>query len=283
MRTPKISVLLCVYNPDRGQLLSAVNSMIDQTFADWEMILYDDGSHKKYDDIIYEVSCLDERIRYIKNFTHHSLAFGLNQCLKLASGDYIARMDGDDISHPNRLKKQFIFLEKHPQYMWVGSNIIQIGEKGEVWGIHVYPKVPQSKDFLKYSPYAHSAVVMRRELILKHGAYVNGEKDFRGEDYELFMRLHAEGEQGYNLQEPLLYYRESVQSYYKYSIRYSIQEAGIRWRGFCNLKILNPYTLLYVVKPIIRYLVPNKLIYIWKRQRGKQDLRKWYRGEGGRS
>lgn len=76
---PRISVLLCVHNPDKKELYQAVQSVIVQTFEDWEMILYDDGSDEAYEVFIYEISCLDARIRYVRNPVHHSLAYGLNQ------------------------------------------------------------------------------------------------------------------------------------------------------------------------------------------------------------
>ena len=264
MGEPLVSVLLCVYNPNKEQFREAVNSIIGQTFKHWEMILYDDGSDKEYKNFIHEVSCLDERIQYLRNESHHSLAYGLNESMKLAKGKYLARMDADDISHPRRFEKQFQFLEEHTLFMWVGSNISLIDAKGKNWGERQYPKVPREKDFLKYSPYAHPSIMIRREKLLYYGGYKTGQHPYRSEDYELFMRLHAAGEQGFNLQEKLLSYREYEEAYQKRTFRFQYQEMLVRLQGFFRLKLLNPITFCYVVKPLIVWAIPNKFIYALK-------------------
>ena len=118
----KISVIMGVYNPvEQKQLQAAVRSMIRQTMTDWELILCDDGSHITYQPLIDEAIEMDERIIRIRNKTNKGLGYSLNQCLSIAKGKYIARMDGDDISEPERFRKQYDFLERHPEYQWVGS------------------------------------------------------------------------------------------------------------------------------------------------------------------
>ena len=265
-KTPVISVLLCVYNPDKRQLYEAVNSIIEQSFLQWEMILYDDGSKEPEKEWIYKMSCLDTRIRYVRNETHFSLAHGLNESMKLALGKYLARMDADDISHPKRFEKQLEFLEKNPQFMWVGSNINLMDDKGEKWGERKYPQCPGAKEFLKYSPYAHPSIMIHREKLMAYGGYKTGEHPYRSEDYELFMRLQAAGEQGMNLQENLLDYRESIKGYQKRTLKFQFQEMLVRWEGFKSLRILNINTWIYVVKPMIVWAIPDKLIYAIKRR-----------------
>lgn len=266
MKEPQASVLLCVYNPEKSELIQAVGSIIKQTFLDWEMILYDDGSDSIHKEYIYEISCLDDRIHYVRNEKHKSLAHGLNESMKLARGKYLARMDGDDISHPGRFEKQIQFLEKHTEIMWVGSNISLIDEKGNKWGERRFSKSPGKKEFLKFSPYAHPSIIIQREALLAYGGYNTDKHPYRSEDYELFMRLHAAGEQGVNLQEFLLDYRETKDAYKKRTLYFQLQEAGVRLEGFRRLGILNPYTFIYVIKPIIVWLLPNKLIYAIKRR-----------------
>ena len=266
MKKPIISVLLCVYNPDKKQLYEAVKSIIEQTYTEWEMILYDDGSQDPCKEWIYQMSYLDSRIRYVRNEHHHFLAHGLNESMKLAKGKYIARMDGDDISRPNRFEEQVKFLENHEEFLWVGSNIALIDEMGEGWGERQYPSVPKEKAFLKYSPYAHPTIMIHREVLMEYGGYKTGKNPYRSEDYELFMRLHAAGEQGYNLQEVLLDYRESKEGYKKRTLKFQFQEMLVRWEGFRNLCILTPKTLIYVIKPILVWMIPNTVIYALKRR-----------------
>src|SRR5699024_3199279 len=111
-REIKITVIMGVYNPKQPEyLLQAVQSIIGQTFQDWEMLIYDDGSDKEYIPVIRKAAELDPRIRLIRCEKNHGLAYALNQCIKQAKGQYIARMDDDDISKPGRLEKIYDFLE----------------------------------------------------------------------------------------------------------------------------------------------------------------------------
>lgn len=259
MNQPKISVCLSVYNPNKEYLIQAVNSIIGQSFQEWEMLLYDDGSDDLGREIIGAISSLDQRIRLIRCEEHHSLAYGLNESIKQARGEYIARMDGDDISHPERLQAQCEFLDAHKEYMWIGSGVKLIDECGSIWGEYRYPEEPQATDFLSFSPYAHPSVMIRREPLIEHGGYIPGNVPCRGEDYELFMRLYAKGARGYNLQEPYLYYRETKDSYKKRKFRFQLDEIGIRYQGFKQLGIRGPKTVPYIVKPLLAAMVPAGL------------------------
>lgn len=265
-KEPLISVIMCVYNPeDKAQLMSAVRSIIQQKYSHWELLLYNDGSDSEYLAQIQRAVSLDERIRYIEGKENHGLAYGLNVCLAQASGKYVARMDGDDISAPLRFRKMCEFLETHPEYQWVGCNTALINENGR-WGDRKMPRIPKAEDFLKYSPYVHPAVIFRKEVLaVCHGYKISR----RGEDYELFMRLHSKGYQGYNLQEELFFYREDQNTYHHRKYQYQIEEVGIRFRGFRSLKILKLSTFFYVIKPLLTGLLPYSIL-----NRLKMKLRK---------
>lgn len=265
MSKPSISVLLCVYNPNKEELYAAVESIINQSMKDWEMLLYDDGSHKEQENYIREIARTDKRIKYHRNEKHHSLAYGLNKLMKHASGKYIARMDGDDISHPKRFQKSFEFLETHPEYAWVGCNTSLIDSDGNVWGTRKMPETPEKNDFLRFSPYIHPAVMFRSHIV-KFAKYKKSDKMRRGEDYELFMRLHGEGQRGYNLQEELFFYREDVEDYKRRNFLCSLEEVRIRRRGFKRLQIEDKRRLLYTIKPLIVWAVPNSVILRLKKR-----------------
>ena len=254
---PEISVLMCVYNPESELgFQQAVCSMIHQTFSDWEMLIYDDGSEKKYQSYITQAEKSDRRIRVIRGEKNHGLAYGLNICLKEAKGRYIARMDADDRSRPERLQKLYDFLEKNETYDWAGSNTALINKNGK-WGSRKMPEIPQAKDFLRYSPYIHPSVMFRKDILLSCGGY---RELYRGEDYELFMRLQAQGYQGYNLQEELFEYREDENTYKHRKYKYQIEEVKIRFCGFRSMHILKVSTLHYVIKPLVTGLIPDSLL-----------------------
>lgn len=252
----RISVLMSVYNPENeAYLRQAVMSIVNQSFSDWEMILYDDGSEEAYRSVISEMASVDSRIRCLRGETNMGLAGALNYCLPLAKGKYIARMDADDISKPDRLEKMYRFLEENPEYDWVGSNA-ELVKGMDVWGFREMPQAPQKEDFLRYSPYIHPSVVFRRQVLVENGGYGTYR---RGEDYELFMRLTAAGKQGFNLQEILFQYREDADTYRRRKYKYQIEEVGIRKKGFRQLGILDGAAWLYIIKPLVVGLIPNRL------------------------
>lgn len=274
----KISVIMGIYNPlARMQLNEAITSIINQSFTEWELILCDDGSETAYVPLINEAADMDDRIIRIRNGTNKGLGYSLNQCLSIATGKYIARMDGDDISKPDRFQKEYDFLESHPEYQWVGSNSELFDERG-VWGIDKMPEKPESRDFLAYSPYIHPSVMFRKDVLRKVNGYPISEETRRCEDYELFMRLHKTGYQGYNIQEPLLQYREDENTYKKRTIQSRVQEMKIRYRGFKQLGILRPDTVAYVVRPLAAGAIsPGMLRYL------RQNVRKEYHVSQGES
>lgn len=261
----EISVIMGVYNPkNKVQFQQAVRSIINQTFQQWEMLIYDDGSDERYIPVIEKTAKLDKRIRLIRNEKNHGLAYGLNECLKQAKGRYIARMDDDDISMPDRLEKLYGFLENHREYQWAGSNSELIDENG-VWGIERMQKIPCKEDFLSYSPYIHPSVVFRKKILERLNGYKVAAETMRCEDYELFMRLHEQGYKGYNLQENLLKYREDREGYKKRKYCYRVREVKVRYEGFKKLGILKFRTVPYVVKPLVAGLVSPDFVKYMKK------------------
>ena len=115
-----VSVIMGTYDPDCGKLKKSVESIIAQTYENWELLLYDDGSKKEKAEKIRMISRMDPRIKYIRNNRNKGLAYALNVCISRAEGEYIARMDDDDEAFPERFEKQIAFLETNPQYSWAG-------------------------------------------------------------------------------------------------------------------------------------------------------------------
>lgn len=261
----KVSIVMGVYNPsDLRRFMAAVNSVIRQSMTDWELLLYDDGSAERCRWIIEQAARMDDRIILLRGKKNRGLAYALNACIKEASGEFIARMDDDDLCLPQRLEKQCRFLEKHPKYDWVGSNV-ELIDDGGVWGYQKMPEAPQKRDFLFNLPYIHPTVMFRREVFEQYGGYCTARETLQCEDYELFMRLHANGCRGYNLQEALLRYREDYASGKKRTYRRRIREAGVRKRGFEALGLLDKSTYVYVAKPLLVGAVPSPVHHYVKK------------------
>lgn len=273
-RTPEISVMMGVRDPKNTvRLRKAVESILNQSFQNLELLLYDDGSQERFLAVFQEIAGMDSRIRLLRGEKNQGLAYALNRCMEEASGRYLARMDDDDRSAPDRLQKQYAFLETHPEFHWAGS-LAELTDGQKTWGILRVPERPETRDFLANSPYIHPTVMFRKEILRKAGGYCTDKKVLQCEDYELFLRLHREGFRGYNLQEPLLQYFEDSRSYHKRSYRRRIREAGVRYRGFRELGVLGPASFPYVMKPLLVGLLPPAVQYGLKRklhQKGRKS------------
>lgn len=201
MTMPKISVILPAYNAE-NYISQAIDSILAQTYGDFEFIILNDCSTDGTERII--LSFDDPRIRYVRNEQNLGVAATLNRGLELAAGEYIARMDADDISLPERFFRQVSYLDVHPEIAVLGTDIRLIGAGS---GIRSFSQTPErlKTDLLFDCCFAHPAVMMRRQAILSLGGY---DPDFNGaEDYHLWARCVMAGYQLACLPEVLLCYR----------------------------------------------------------------------------
>ena len=186
MFKPLISIVMSVYNGEKF-LDAAVESMLKQTFKDFEFIIINDGSTDKSSHILKQISRKDKRIIIIEQ-ENKGLISSLNIGCKKAIGEYIARMDADDICSPLRLEKQLHFLEKHPEIGIVGSQAILIDENGRHQHRMYIPCTPKAVAWSLHftNPIMHSVVLMRSEIIKRLGYYDHGV--CHAEDYDLWVR-----------------------------------------------------------------------------------------------
>ncbi|MDE7311131.1 MAG: glycosyltransferase [Eubacterium sp.] len=252
---PEITVIMPVYQMAADPALrAAVRSIKQQSCQDWEMLLYDDGSS---DGTLHELKKLadeDPNISVIRGKKNRGAGYARNRCIRASKGRYVALMDADDLSHPGRLKLQADFLDRHPEYAFVGSSAWMIDNRG-VWGLRKVEQRPCREAFLNTMPFIHPSMMFRKEVLEKLHGYADNKKNQRAEDYELLMRLYAAGYLGYNIQKPLLAYREDPAAYKKRKYRYRIRECGVRLEGFRKLGILRGH-LRYVVKPLAVGIIP---------------------------
>ena len=181
---PKISVVMPVYNSER-YLREAIDSILNQTFTDFEFIIIDDGSKDSSPDIVR--SYTDKRIRFYQNEHNMGVAATLNRGLDLATGEYIARMDSDDISMPERFEKQLTFMDRHPDVAVCATGIQIFGSQ---YARRIFSSdAEQLKiDLLFNSCFAHPSVMMRSHLFCNKGYYYDNSFN-KMEDYELWDRV----------------------------------------------------------------------------------------------
>lgn len=255
---PKISVITGALNAASCFAFeNSINSVLRQTFSDFEFLICDDGSTDSTWDMLTEYSKKDGRIKLLRNDKNLGLAASLNRCLKIARGRYIARHDCDDYNDLHRFEKQLAFLEKHKDISVLGSCVYLFDENG-VWGKRDFHEFVENKDFLFTSPYKHGSVMFRREALLKVGGYRVSKETYRTEDYDLFMRLQMFC-RGANLLEYLYYYCEDKNSQKRRKYNHRIDELKVRYRGFKQLGLL-PKGLPYVVKPLVVGLIPSNML-----------------------
>ena len=265
-RYPKISVLMGIYDKseDISVLRRSVESILHQTFSDFEFLICDDGSSKQVQAYLDDIAKKDPRIRLIRSGNAFLLPVKLNLCLEKANGKYIARMDGDDFSHPDRFQQQLDYLSGHPEVSFVGCNVNLI-QNGKVVGKRCFPEYPKVRDFYMTQPYIHPTLIFRKDILKSANGYSEDKAVILCEDYDLLLRLYAKGFYGANLQEVLFDYTIPATAKGNRKMRHRWNEAVTRYRRFGELGLL-PGALPYVVKPLAVEILPEKIL---KRLKGE--------------
>lgn len=262
---PQISVLMGVLyrRSDISLLRRSVQSILRQSWTDFEFLICDDGSNEQAVKLLDHIAKQDRRVRLIRSANKITLPEKLNACLQEAKGRYIARMDDDDYSHPDRFDQQLAALQEHPEVDFVGCNV-KLWSEGRLAGERILPEYPKVEDFFFVQPFIHPALVFRREALLAVGGYSEERCCELCEDYDLLLRLYARGFHGMNLQEYLLDYSVSGAAKGGRTMRHRWNETVTRWKHFCEFGLL-PKGIIFVVKPLIVGLLPKKLICIVKK------------------
>ena len=185
MNNPKISVLMPVYNAENF-LKEAIDSILNQTFKDFEFLIINDGSTDKSKEII--LSYNDPRIRYFENKSNLGVARTLNKGLRIAKGKYIARMDADDISYIQRLKLEYDEIIKNQMVAVIASYYDVISEKGKyLYTVKDASSVEEIYYALQFrNCLGHPTVIFNKEIVLNE---FHGYKSCEAEDYELWLRV----------------------------------------------------------------------------------------------
>lgn len=266
------TVLMAVYN-DRFFIQKALDSIVQQLSPDMELLIIDDFSSDGSEDIINNISSTNSQIRIIRNDSNRGLGYCLALGTQEAKGQYVIRMDSDDICLPDRFIKQINFLNQNPDVDIIGGWAIEIDEHDNPGRLR---KMPASHRKIQSSiwacPLIHPTVAFRKDKILLAGNYRH-QSSRRQEDYELWFRCLKEGLQFANLEEPLIYYRFTPKSQSKQRLSHAIHQVRIGWHG-CRLLRLPWWYYLAVTAPILRAIFPPKLSHIIYRSLSLFDPRK---------
>ena len=250
-------------------LQEALDSLYAQTFQNFEIILCDDGSK----DNTYEVALENQRnhpsIVLLRNEQNLGLNATLNKCLAVAKGEYIARMDGDDISLPTRFEKQVKFLDEHPLYAIVSTPMIHFDESGEIFRGKISEGAAKKEVFNYGSPFCHAPSMVRRDAFNEVNGYAVHPRLLRIEDYDLWRRLYEKGYIGYNLGEHLYMMRDDRNALSRRTLRSRCNGIYAHWLAYRGLNLSFVLFLRYSVIVLILGIMPHSLYEILRGLKNK--------------
>jgi glycosyltransferase EpsE len=254
----RVSVIMAVYNP-RQYLKAAVDSILKQKFKDFEFIIIDDCSTDGSGKILDRYAKKDKRIKLIRNKENLGLTKNLNKGIKLARGEYIARMDADDISLPNRFAVQVKYLDDHPKIDLIGSWADVINNKDKkISELKYAPAHEQIKRHtVGRSQFIHPTVMFRKSIVKKVGYY---DETFRSaQDYEYFPRVMTKCRVA-NIPKKLLLYRWDFgqNEGFTKSKRQEKNALRARWRMITRFG-WPKWHFVYMIKPLISYCIPSPI------------------------
>lgn len=260
----KISVLMGIYNC-ADTLEEAIDSILSQTYPNWQLIMCDDCSTDDTYAVANKIAeQYPDKILLIRNEKNRKLQYTLNHCLQYADGEFIARMDGDDTCSPERFAKEIDLLNKHSEFALVSCDMSLFDKDGEFRVIH-YSKEPTGKSLLRTSQFCHAGCMMRTSVMKELGGYSESKNCERVEDYDLWVRLYAAGYRGYNLQETLYAMRDDRNAVRRRTFRNRFNESSLKMRAG---KLLGYRAAGYVhaAVPMMKAMVPS---FVYRRAHRK--------------
>lgn len=261
---PLVSVIMSEYNTKEELLLECINSILNQTYKNFELIIIDDCGKNDLNTIINKIN--DKRIKCYKNEKNMGLVYSLNKAIKLSSGKYIARMDTDDYAYPNRLEVEVEFLEKN-------SNIDIISTRADfydgeiIWGESKFFGEVNKKNMLSGSPLIHPATMYKKSIIEKIGGYLNYH---RCEDYATWIELFVNGFNFYVLEDKTLRYHLSEDDYKKRTLKMRKEFFRMFREQYIKLNPSLKQKLVIYIKTFIAGILPYKIMYKYHNKKFKK-------------
>lgn len=267
-KAPVVSILLSAHN-EQDHIDEAINSLLLQTYKDFELLITDDGSTDKTLLKIEALAKTDGRISIIKNDSSKGLANCLNEMIKLSKGRYLARMDGDDIARKDRLQKQVEFLNRHNDVGIVGSFCREIDTAGNPISVWTRPTTDRDirKALFKYNPFIHSSVLIRKEVFEDIGLY-NPTCRY-AQDIELWLRIGSKFNYAI-IPDPLIDLRVDWNKLNKKNRLARKIKLKIMY-DFFRTSYYPSWYKLYLIHHLVLYLLPTRLLIILKK------IQRWIR------
>lgn len=259
MGMPHISVVMAEYNTDLLHLHQAIQSILNQTYINFECIIVDDGGKNDLQEIVDSFN--DTRLKIVKNNRNHGLVYSLNKGIKAARGKYIVRMDTDDIAEPNRIERLYDFITCHPEYAVVGSRAVEF-DGSTIKGILSKRGEKTAKQIASGDVIIHPSALIRKSAL----EHVGGYKNFhRAEDLALWCDLLLTGYRLYVVNDILLKYRVTEDDYKKRSLKNRFGELKVRLYYYPRLRV-RPAAYARIFKSIAAGIVPYKYVQKYRQK-----------------
>ena len=252
----RISVIMGIYNCAQT-LPEALDSLLAQSYKEFKVIMCDDGSSDNTVEIAQSyVERYPDKFLLIKNDHNMGLNFTLNKCLEYADTEYVARMDGDDISLPERFEKEVGFLDAHPDIAIVSTPMIYFDENGDFRVNRGKGHYPSKMDFVHGTPFCHASCMVRSEAYKAVGGYSVDPKLLRVEDYHLWVKMYKKGFRGYVMPDPLYKMRDDRNARARRNWRNHFNEFYVRYLGYKALNI-PMYKRVFMFRPLLVGMLPG--------------------------
>ena len=257
---------MACYNCEKT-LRKAIDSILEQTYTDWVMICCDDGSSDGTYEILKQYkSDFPDKFIILQNETNQKLPYSLNKCLEYADTKFVARMDGDDWSLPERFEKQISFLVEHPEYDLVGTGVVVFDGERQIASIIKTPE-PTKKTMLHENAFSHATIMTYKRVYDELCGYSLDKSVLRVEDVDLWCRFLAKDFKGYNIPDELYVILENTDAVKRRTFQARLNSAKTRYRGyklmgFHGWKCIKPYFNIakaFVPMPVYKVFHNKKL------------------------
>ena len=268
---PKISVIMATHN-SRETVAEALASIEEQTYTNWELVVCDDGSNDGTYELLQDVAArLGPRMVLLRNEKNRRLAYSLNRCIQASSGEFLARMDGDDLSLPTRFERQMGFLRTHPEFAVVGTGMQRFNDSG--LGDLLPPVSAPNRDTLGRGltvPFFHATILAHRTMFDTVGGYTVSWRTERGQDLDLWFKFFHAGLTGANINEPLYLVREDAAAIRRRTPRSRLGGFITRMKGSWMLRY-PAGAYLRATADLLKAFIPYR-VFDWHRRASAEEV-----------
>lgn len=269
MTQPLVSVIMPAYNAEK-YIAEAIESVMNQTYNHYELIIINDNSSDQTQQVIDKYAKSNPKIISLSNSENLKLSHTLNRGIKIAQGKYVARVDADDRSFPDRIEKQVVFMERNPEIGISGGTMEIIDEKGELIGERRYNLTDKNirRKIFRYSPFCHPSVIIRKDVLELSGDYNSNFNP--AEDYELYFRIGLHSKFA-NLRDKLIQYRVVTSSMTSSQLRemefQTIKARRMNYQSYRATVLDRIYTNLLQVTVIFPFISAQNKLWLFTKIR----------------